>query len=432
MALARGWKQVGQLGGCLLVIAGLPLAPVLLIWLIVSLTDSNSSRVLGAFLLPLLLLTLVGGTFLYRVAGDSLQNRASEPVRWPSWPMVGWGLVMALVGGEAVRHVELGALLFPPFFVVAAALPPLAAVAWTCQQLKETLNRRQFFVALFLGATVSVLLALGLELIAPIVILNAAGGWFRLLREAARLALTGPLGEDVARSLTSEWFMLLLVDLAVIAPLAEEIAKPLPILPLLRAAPSGRRAFLLGATAGAGFAALENLLYTGFGFDAWGGVALGRALGAAVHPLAAGLVALGWYEAAHAPAGGRLRRWLTRFGPAVALHAVWNGGQAVMLALVQADFFGPAPAEVELMGLTVAAVLLPLLALMGAAAWYALHQAGPWILGEARVTVEVSRAVHEPPLPAAVSDRAIAIWAVVCLLIALPVGLAALALLGRF
>jgi len=440
----RAWKQAALAGGALLALVGLLLLPAGLCWLSLMLDHYADGRDYGMVWLPAVAITFGGGVLLYRHANRSLQGKPSRALRLPPLWALGWGLLLALVIGETLRRTFWGALFFPPVYLLAAALPPVAAVAWGSRHAPEGLTWRQFTVAFFVGATVSVALAILLEIILPTLVLALVGGMFEWAREAWGALLEALAGREVARELGSYGFLLALIQLAVVAPLAEEFAKPLMVLPMIKQAKHPRQAFLIGAAAGAGFAALENLLYTGFGVRAWGGVVAVRALGAAVHPLGAGLVALVWYSLFH-PNVGRISNsyHVERIsnslyvGLAVGVHALWNGGIVLLLALVSADFFGPAPPEVEVIGVTLAGVLLALLAAVGAAAWIGVRV----ILRSLR-TVGATEGVglrmleQDKPLTASfgrpymATDRAIAVWAVLCLVVALPLGLAALRALG--
>ena len=111
------------------------------------------------------------------------------------------------------------------------------------------------------------------------------------------------------------------------APLVEELVKPLPLLPVLKRLPAARDALVLGVLAGAGFAAVEDLLYAaGFG-DAWSGVLVVRLLGSALHPFGAGLMAVAWWHVRRGEPGAAAR-WGRYYGLAVGAHAPWNGRAA--------------------------------------------------------------------------------------------------------
>lgn len=385
--------------------------------------DDPGTRASGLAAAALMAVGLVcGGTMLFQ-GERALAGKPSGRLRLPPlWGVVG-GFVLALVTGLGLWQVKgVGPLLSPWFIVAAAALPPLAAVVWAVENHPGWLTWRRMGVAFSAGATVSVLLAILLEIFAPFTIV-----WLLLdLGEPVLDALEGLVkllvGGEVARALTSPGFLLALLELALVAPLVEEFVKPLVVLPLLRGLESRREAFLLGAAAGAGFAALENVLYALFGGRYWGGILTVRALGAAVHPLGAGLTALAWYSvyfrSKHLKSPNL--RWLGGFGLAVGQHALWNGGLVLWLALSGAAFFGPEPWEADVMGVSIAVGMLALVALEGAALWVGMRALSRRLAPDYDWAAELS--IGE----GLSTERAIALWAVVCLLVLLPVGLAAL------
>lgn len=140
----------------------------------------------------------------------------------------------------------------------------------------------------------------------------------------------------------SPWAVVATVSLVVAAPITEELGKALGS----RAAwtPDRGAAFLAGVTAGAGFAMAENVLYAssgGFFGERWEAIVLGRALGAAVHLLATGLVTLGWWE--WRSGQGADRAW-GRIAAGVGAHALWNAS-LVALAVVTEAFEVPETAQ---------------------------------------------------------------------------------------
>jgi len=126
----------------------------------------------------------------------------------------------------------------------------------------------------------------------------------------------------------SPWALLLFIELAVVAPLTEEVGKAVGA-SVFR--PVDRRtAFMSGVAAGAGFAMVENLLYASFGGflgGAWEPIVVARMLGAAVHPLATGLVVLGWWEWRQSQDFGQLAK---RFFAGAGVHAIWNASLVVI------------------------------------------------------------------------------------------------------
>jgi hypothetical protein len=204
--------------------------------------------------------------------------------------------------------------------------------------------------------------------------------------------------------------------MAVIAPLVEELIKPLPLLPLLGRLANARDAMLVGMLVGAGFAAVENILYATLFGSAWSGVLAVRALGAALHPFGAGLMAVAWWRVLRQEPGAATG-WVQNYGLAAGVHVLWNATCVVAAAVAQALAAGW---EVQLLGVTDAALLLALLALEGAGLLVALRV----VARHAEVASEESGVAG--PITGLASDRAIAVWGLVCLVVLLPVGLGAL------
>jgi hypothetical protein len=164
------------------------------------------------------------------------------------------------------------------------------------------------------------------------------------------------------------------------------------------------------------------VIYAGFGFNFWAGVLLVRALGGAIHPLGSGLVTMGWWEVWQGEPNA-WHRWLVRFGLAAGMHAVWNGGSLLVITLAGARFFGELPSELDILGLSAAGTTLALLAMLGLAALWlgrAVGQSGDF---SPRLKDGPPEATYQ------VSDRTVAIWALACLVIIVPAGIAGLRLL---
>lgn len=399
---------------------------------------------LGIGLTVFLVVTLGGGGLTVYQGLQALSKRPSRPPRLPPLWAVGGGFALALAIGLGLWRMEICApLLFPLCLMVAALAPPLAAVVWMLDRQPGTLTWRRMGVSFVGGATVSVILAIILEVLLPGVVLLLVLDLAEPVLGGLEGLLDALAGREVAKVLTSPGFLFALVELAAVAPLVEETVKPLVTLPLLWQLERPRDALLLGAAAGAGFAVLENVLYATAGLRIWAGILTVRALGAAVHPLGSGLVTLGWHGVLRGrPDGGR--RWLGGYGLAVGIHALWNGGIALLLALAGAQFFGEMPPEVDVLGATVAGSLLALLAVEGVAVFVGARtlarrlakdaearrdgERGELVLSQAcpEPGRRVEGIVEGPVLGGLPSDQVMAIWALVCLLALLPVGLAVL------
>jgi len=279
-SVGRWAKVLVILWGVAVFLPALPLVPGFCCVLVEALGyDHPETRAFSLGISALMVVGLAcGGTMLFQgssALGGSPSRRLHLP---PLWGVVG-GFILALATGLGLWQIEgiarmapIRPLLGPWFIVAAAALPPLAAVVWAMDERPGWLTWRWASVAFSAGATVSTLLAILLEILVPFTIL-----WLLLdLGDPVLDALKGLLdllaGGEVARALTSPGFLVALFELAVVAPLVEEFTKSLVVLPLLKGLESRRDVFLLGAAAGAGFAAIENILYALFGGRYWSGI----------------------------------------------------------------------------------------------------------------------------------------------------------------
>ncbi|MBN2006552.1 MAG: PrsW family intramembrane metalloprotease [Anaerolineae bacterium] len=442
------FKRVLMIAGVMLVIPGLVFILVYCLVIPVLMTegDPGDALIVSVVTLVFLALTLGAGLMLLIHSSRSVRGVPSAVLRLPKlWILLGAFGICVVLGGAIVTYHILEELLFPPLFLIAAALPPLWAVTWFfgCDaQDGAGLTWRRGLLAFSGGATVSVFIALILEILAPAFVLSLVRGLADVVGDQVSELISALANHDLAEALTRPGFLYAFAHLALIAPLAEEFAKPLVTLPLLKRL-SRREAFWVGALAGAGFAALENVLYAGFGFYLWTGILVLRAIGSAIHPLGAGLVALAWRDLLCSSGNPRVwREALKRFGIAAGMHALWNGGALIVITLGGARFFGELPPEIDLLGLSTGGTLLALLIVLGLGALWAGRMIGTALSQPPVVTpatgapadTDALSAVSAPGAPATdalpvFSDRALAIWALACLVMIVPAGITGLKLL---
>jgi hypothetical protein len=159
------------------------------------------------------------------------------------------------------------------------------------------------------------------------------------------------------------------IEVIFLAPLVEEFSKAVSA---RLSRPFDRKSALLaGVAAGVGFAVIENIAYAtgGFYFDGgWETVVLLRMLGSAVHPVAAGLVSLGWWEfRTQADRGSAVRL----IGVGIGVHALWNGAVTAVFVASSAFTGDATPLESVLVTIAYAGALGVIIA---AAGWQALVQ----------------------------------------------------------
>ena len=440
-------KRAVQVLGLILLVPSLPIIANLVCFFPLALLNSSGAEVFayGVVSLTAALFTVGVGLAAVIHSNNSLQNKPSKPLQLPAAPLLLVGsFVLLIVLGLALNEDNYGAALFlAPILVTCAMLPPLGAVAWMIPQARParakeqateasaaenvqgntgqpSLSWRRGLLSFAGGATMGVFIALVLEILLPVIILSLVFNLAEGLSAQMNALFRALSNAQVAEALTNPAFVFIFLQIALIAPLAEELAKPLVTLPLLRHL-SKQEAFWIGALAGAGFAALENVIYATSGLSIWAGILVVRALGGALHPLGSGLVAQGWWGVMRGEKDAGLN-WMKRLGIATALHAAWNGGSLLVITLGGARFFGELPPEIDLLGLSAAGTTLAFLVILGIGAlWIGrLYGHDRRILG-----------AQDESLPESgfmLSDRALALWAVVCLIAIVPAGIAGLKL----
>jgi hypothetical protein len=205
------------------------------------------------------------------------------------------------------------------------------------------------------------------------------------------------------------------VEMAVVAPLVEELTKPLGALLLGKRLRTPAEAFLVGMAGGAGFAIVENMLYEAAGARLWAHIATLRAIGGVLHPLTAGLVAVGWYGVRRGQPGA-WRRWLALYGLAVGVHALWNGGLTVLVSRIGSYFLGADTWSFSIYGIGQPGVMVVFIVLEAIALWRLLWVVSGRLRDSAAPSPETGLALHlERP-------RRLALWAVALLLVLVPVG----------
>ncbi len=316
---------IALLGGAALVMIGLVSgAAYLLLALLLSAALAPLSSMVSLASLAALCLGL-GGLLLWH--GWRAVRRVPDapfcPPRLWAWLIL---LAVALGLGQAVLSYSLAPrLAFPPFHVLAGALPAVSVLAWVGRRLGRASRQRVVVGQVSSGITIAGpaaivlvgLAALALVLALSLLVAMMPGGQQALQSLARQIQDPDNL---LSLALTPAGLAGAFLLLVVISPLVEELLKPIGLL-LVRRRPGQAEAFLLGLAGAAGFAALEGVLNSTIDLDAWLSVALMRIGTSLMHCLAGGLVGLGW----HALRSAR-RPWraVGLYLSAVALHAVWN------------------------------------------------------------------------------------------------------------
>lgn len=265
------------------------------------------------------------------------------------------GLALAVVSIMAPESVGFGGM------VLASASVPVAILLIAAGRLERTIP----VAALIAGGTLAVAITLlGYALVggATYFIVGGFAEWLVGNGDAT-------LDAELMETLRDPWMIIFAVDVIILAPLIEEFAKGLSS---RLSRPFDRKsAFMAGAAAGVGFAVVENIAYAAGGFydiGGWEVVVLVRMLGSAVHPVAAGLVALGWWEFRK---GTKRRSALRLMIVGVGVHALWNGAVAAVLVVSTAFNDSATDLESVLVSTAYAGVLGVIVAAGG---WQALNR----------------------------------------------------------
>ena len=415
---SKFWAYVAVLTGIFLMLSGIAAAvgylglPVMLPF------EDALSYELGN--IAALYLGLVGGALAVYHGISSISGRASSVFKLPSF-YVFWILLALVLGlGNLILNEDIVTdYLFPPLFVLGAALSTFAVLGWAFRRMDWPLTWRQAALAFVCGSTLSIVVAIILEGILPYlayVLIEPLG----FVAEAFADLGWGSSG-FVERLFVSPLIIVYLIFTAFQAPFPEEFAKALgiPMFGRLRIT-NERQAFAIGLASGAGFAILENMLYEGLYANyngwSWGGITLLRSIGSVLHPIGTGIIALGWFRMKSGGAGKLFKAYLL----SVLLHTLWNGGFEPLVYLTGLDYFAGEGASLSFYGETLNILLIGYLVLLSAALWWLLRRI---VTGLAQAVGAEASAEPGPSLePALITRRSLAVWAVACAAVIIPIG----------
>ncbi len=379
------------------VIAGLSIAGLgLLIGLLYSVSpfvmgegvDLLTSTVAASFIV----LGLGLGLLLAWQGVNSLRGRPSRLFRPRPAGLLAAIFIVVVFLGQAVLALDLApTLTFPPFYILAAALPPLFFVAAVGRSLAgEGIRWREVVLQLSSGAFLATFMAFGLEAVSGLL----------LMVIAFALAVMMPGGEAWLQELSAylqdpRWLqnpeslyspllsppILVAVGLLVliIAPMIEELFKPLGVLLMRYRRPSKARSFLWGLAGGAGFALSEALFNGAASLESWAGVATMRVGATAMHCLGGGLMGLGWY---YLFATRRPWRLLAAYAASVTLHSLWNVAASIIL-VVSLSTISPTTDEIGLaFGGLMTVGLMAFLSLLSLISIFAIFYLTTWLRTE--------------------------------------------------
>ena len=296
---------------------------------------------------------------------------------------------LAVILGQAVLTLDiLPALAFPPFYVLAAVLPPLFFVVSVGRRLAESDVRwRDVVLQLASGALLATFGALAVEaafgLLAMVglsILVGLTSGGADLLQEPLPYLqdpgwLQSP--ENLAGSLPSLPILVVLgLIVLVIGPMVEEMFKALGVVIMGYRRPVKAQAFLWGLAGGAGFALAEALFNGTTSLDGWMGVAIMRVGATAMHCLGGALMGLGWY---YLFTTRRPWRLLGTYAASVSLHTLWNATASGMLA-VSLSTASPATNRIGLgLGPLVVVGLMAFLSMLSLTAIFLIFYLARWL-----------------------------------------------------
>lgn len=342
----------------------------------------------------------------------SISGRPSSTLKLPAFHLFWLALALVLALGNLVINLDLAVdFLFPPLFALGAALSVFAVLAWAFRGLNWPITWRQASLAFICGSTLAIFTALLFEMTVPYLAYLLLEPFEYLADGIAELGWGAP--GFIERIFASPLILVFLVFTAIEAPIPEEFAKALsiPIFGRDRIT-NERQAFAIGLASGAGFAILENMLYEGMYAQsngwAWGGITLLRAVGSVLHPLGTGIIALGWFRMRAGGTGKLFKAYLLSVG----LHTLWNGGFEPLVYLTGLDYFAGEGPSLTIYGETLNILLIGYLILLAAGLWWLMR----------RIVRELSQGVQADLAPASVSKKSIAVWAVACALVIIPIG----------
>ncbi|HUE99285.1 MAG TPA: PrsW family glutamic-type intramembrane protease [Anaerolineales bacterium] len=346
---------------------------------------------------------------------SSISNRKSSTLKLPPF-FIFWIILALVLGmGSLVLNANIASdLLFPPLFVLGAALSVFAVLAWSYRKMGFPITWRQAALAFVSGSTLSIIVTIILGTALSLVAYLLLEPFWYLAEEFADIGWGAP--GFIERLFASPLILVFLAITAIEAPIPEEFAKALGI-PLFGRAriQNERQAFAIGLASGAGFAVLENMLYAGiyasYNGWSWAGITLLRSIGTVLHPIGTGIIALGWFRMRNTEGGGAgtlFKAYLLSVG----LHTLWNGGFEPLVYFTGLDYFAAFDASLSIYGENLNVLLIGYLFLLSLGLWWFLR----------KIVNGLSERVTPDLTTVTVSKRVIAAWAVACAAVIVPIG----------
>ncbi len=347
---------ISLVASILVLLAGLACILILSLFIISTAANPESSARSGGMyfsglmtLIAFAIAGLVGGgcSLYHSIRGLLNKRSASFKLPW-FWIFIILYLLVLGIGYALLANGQEVALPALTIFLIilAAIFPALTLLALGVRRLRYpqwTTTWRRFTLALTSGATLSIGLALGLELGLLFLIVRGPGA------ASALQCINNP---DLPGCSTFTTFHLIFLIVAIVGPMVEETIKPLAVVLYIGRMRSASETFLLGMACGIGFALVETVGYIGSGYHDWLAVAIERTGAGLLHGVGAGMVALGWYFLVHAEKY-RVLKAVGFWSYAVLQHVVWNA--TAVLGLLP----GPIGSTINSWNLNLGFVTLP-------------------------------------------------------------------------
>ena len=306
--------------------------------------------------------------------------------------------VVAVILGQVVLTLDLlPALTFPPFYILAAVLPPLFFLTSVGRGLEGSgIRWREVVLQLASGAFLAILGAFGTEavfgLLMMVVVFALAalmpGGdaWLQELSTYLQDPRWLQNPENIYSIMPSPPILIVLgLIVLVIGPMVEEMFKPLGVVLMGYRRPSKARSFFWGLAGGAGFALSESLFNGAASLEGWAGVATLRVGATAMHCLGGGLMGLGWY---YLFATRRPWRLLGAYAASVSLHSLWNVAASGML-VVSFSLTSSPPDEIGLaLGSLAVLALMAFLSLLALSTIFTIFYLTRWLRAQTPSAVQ--------------------------------------------
>ncbi len=273
---------------------------------------------------------VVGGGFgLYHSIRSVFLRKPSADFVMPQF-WIFFLLYLAVIGAAYWLQIRGLAVTDPPVTAIliafAAIFPALTILALGDRRLHFSRKSpwptswRRFTLAIVSGATLGVGLAAVFEFILELLLVHGQA--------------TNPLlcvdQPNAPNCQNPGVYNIILIVVAVMAPLIEESVKPLAVIIFIGRVRSAAEAFVLGLAAGIGFNLIETTGYISSGYQDWLSIALIRTGSGLLHGLGAAMVTLGWYYLTH-PGKHRGLKVAGCWTYAVLQHAIWNGSWGLTL-----------------------------------------------------------------------------------------------------